>query len=198
MKMRSQPKQRVELMSEKSKLRPTHSEHSPGVRFIGVARIWDRVLIASHRYDLNSGNFQEQQALAIKVLGSQRATQNHPRLTVTDRDHGSLHYDSDREFFYLVITVPDYPQRLAFKCLKELKERFTSNFGEEAQKVSSDGLSKQARPLMAEICERFEDPIGMDRVLSCTKEVDDVRGILHGTVTEMLQNADSLEVLEDK
>lgn len=184
-------------MSEKSKLRPARSEAAPAVRFLGVARTWDRVLIAALRYDANSRSLAEQQALALKVLGS-RGTQGHPRLTVTDRDHGSLHYDCDREYFYIVITVPDYPQRLAFKCLKELRERFAANFGGEAQKVASDGLSKQARPLLVEVCEMYEDPLSIDRILNVTKEVDEVRGILHGTINDVLSNADSLEVLEDK
>ena len=51
---------------------------------------------------------------------------------------------------------------------------------------------------MADVCERFEDPASFDRVLSCTKEVDEVTSILHGTVNQMLSNVDNLEVLEDK
>uniref|UniRef100_A0A6V4JR94 V-SNARE coiled-coil homology domain-containing protein n=1 Tax=Prymnesium polylepis TaxID=72548 RepID=A0A6V4JR94_9EUKA len=171
---------------------------APGIRFVAVARQWDRVLLASHRHDTAGRSLQDQQDLIHKVLNSERATQNHPRLTVTDREHGSLHYDSDREYFYVAITEPEYSQRIAFKCLSELRERFIGSYGEEAQKAAADGLTKAARSLLADVCERFEDPGAFDRVLSCTKEVDEVRGILHGTVNSMLSNADNLEVLEDK
>lgn len=67
-----------------------------------------------------------------------------------------------------------------------------------AQKSAPDGLSKQCRPLLADVCERFADPSSFDRVLSCTREVDDVRGILHGTLNQMLATTHNLEVLEDK
>ena len=77
------------------------NETPPGIRFLGVARQYDRCLIASYRHDTSGSKIEEQQALVQKVLGSARATDNHPRLTVTDREHGSLHYDSDREYFYI-------------------------------------------------------------------------------------------------
>ena len=51
---------------------------------------------------------------------------------------------------------------------------------------------------MADICSRFDEPGSIDRVVSCNREVDEVRGILHGTVNQMLSNFDNLEVLEDK
>ena len=151
------------------------NEHPPGIRFLAVARQYDRALIASYRHDTLGSKIEEQQTLVHKVLGSGRATENHPRLTVTDREHGSLHYDSDREYFYITstpcnstagaryilrltllyacraVTVPDYPQRAAFKCLGELRERFRGSMGEEAHKAACDGLSKQAP-------RRYSDP----------------------------------------
>lgn len=172
-------------------------EQPPAIRFLAVARVWDRTLIASHRHATSGRSLQDQQALTLKVLSSQRATQNHARLTVTDREHGSLHYDCDREYYYIAITEPEYPQRVAFKCLKELRDRF-GNLGEEAQKAATNGLSKQARPLLTDICERFANPQALDRVVSCSREVDEVKGILHGTVNQLLSNQDNLEVLEDK
>ena len=46
--------------------------------------------------------------------------------------------------------MPDYPQRGAFKCLGELRERFTGSLGEEAHKAACDGLSKQVPRLTPE------------------------------------------------
>jgi hypothetical protein len=76
--------------------RSTAESVEPGVRFLGVVRQWDRTLICSHRHGANGRGLQDQQSLVHKVLGA-HASETHLRLTVTDRDHGSLHYDSDRE-----------------------------------------------------------------------------------------------------
>lgn len=51
---------------------------------------------------------------------------------------------------------------------------------------------------MVEICEQFADPASFDRVLACNREVDDVKGILHGTLNQLLATHEHLEVLEDK
>eukprot|EP00327_Prymnesium_parvum_P023379 CAMPEP_0113247828 /NCGR_PEP_ID=MMETSP0008_2-20120614/10196_1 /TAXON_ID=97485 /ORGANISM="Prymnesium parvum" /LENGTH=148 /DNA_ID=CAMNT_0000095645 /DNA_START=297 /DNA_END=739 /DNA_ORIENTATION=+ /assembly_acc=CAM_ASM_000153 len=80
----------------------------------------------------------------------------------------------------------------------EVREAEVSAHGEAAQKAATESLSKSARPLLRDTCDKFKDPDSFDRVLSCTKEVDEVRGILHGTVGQLLSNQDNLEVLEDK
>ena len=86
-----------------------------------------------------------------RVLGSPQTVEDYPRLTITDREVGTIHYDTSRTCIFLVVTAPDYPQRIAFKCLADLKARFQSSFGEQLHKSAEGGLSKVARQLMTDV-----------------------------------------------
>ena len=80
----------------------------------------------------------QQKLLAVvsRVLASASAVNQYPRLTVTDREVGAIHYDTSRGFVYLIVTEMDYPQRTAFKCIGALRDSFTRQFGEQMPKMS--------------------------------------------------------------
>ena len=152
------------------------------VRFLAVARMEDRVVVASYthggssRHDLHTGVLQ-------KVLRSQKTVTDNPRLTITDRDVGTVHYDTDRSAIYVAITAFDYPQRTAFKCLGDLMTRFQASFGDALHKSAEGGLSRDARPLLAETCARFADAAEVDKVLGIQRDVAEVQGVMQDAVS---------------
>ena len=141
------------------------------VRFLAVARMEDRVVVASYthgsssRHDLHTGVLQ-------KVLRSQKTVTDNPRLTITDREVGTVHYDTDRSAIFVAITAFEYPQRLAFKCIGELKSRFQASFGEALHKSAEGGLSKPARQILADVCTMFEDPAAVDKTIGVLRQVE--------------------------
>jgi vesicle-associated membrane protein 7 len=167
------------------------------VRFLAVARMEDRVVVASYthgsssRHELHTGVLQ-------KVLRSQKTVTDNPRLTITDRDVGTVHYDTDRSAIYVAITAFDYPQRTAFKCLGDLMTRFQASFGDALHKSAEGGISKMAKQIFAEICATYADAAAVDKTLGVLKQVEEVKGIMHDSINEMLATRDNLEVLEDK
>ena len=170
-----------------------------GVRFAAVSRAADRVLVASYTHKLhNSSKADPFLAVVTRVLGSPQTVEDYPRLTITDREVGTIHYDSSRTCIFLVVTAPDYPQRIAFKCLADLKSRFESSFGEQLHKSAEGGLSKVARQLMTDVCTTFADPASVDKAIGVQRQVDDVKGIMSDSISEMLATRENLEVLEDK
>ena len=92
-----------------------------GIRFVAVGRIVDRVIVASHAHH-SGGDAVAQRyfAVAVRVLNSANTVEKYPRLTVTDRDAGTVHYDTNQNCIFLLVTAPDYPQRVAFKCAPNL------------------------------------------------------------------------------
>ena len=125
-----------------------------GVRFVAVARMVDRVVVASYthvdkRGEGGSSSGQVYADVLQRVLRSQQTVESNPRLTITDREVGTIHYDTDGNVaIYFAVTAYDYPQRTAFKCLADLKARFQASFGEALHKSAEGGLTRSS-PLAA-------------------------------------------------
>ena len=200
-----------------------------GVRFVAVARMEDRVVVAAYTHGSSSRD-QLYTDVLHKVIRSQKTVTDNPRLTITDREVGTVHYDTDRSAIFVAITAFEYPQRTAFKCLGDLRTRFQASFGEALHKSAEGGLSKPARQILADVCNTFEDPAAVDKTLGVLRQVEDllwldllwlhllwlhltwlhllwlyllwqveeVKGIMHDSINEMLATRDNLEVLEDK
>eukprot|EP00321_Phaeocystis_globosa_P007061 CAMPEP_0118834996 /NCGR_PEP_ID=MMETSP1162-20130426/52379_1 /TAXON_ID=33656 /ORGANISM="Phaeocystis Sp, Strain CCMP2710" /LENGTH=235 /DNA_ID=CAMNT_0006766739 /DNA_START=28 /DNA_END=731 /DNA_ORIENTATION=+ len=169
-----------------------------GVRFLAVARMEDRVVVAAYTHGGSSSREPLHTDVLHKVLRSQKTVTDNPRLTITDREVGTVHYDTDRSAIFVAITAFEYPQRLAFKCIGELKSRFQASFGEALHKSAEGGLSKPARQILADVCTMFEDPAAVDKTIGVLRQVEEVKGIMHDSINEMLATRDNLEVLEDK
>jgi len=166
-----------------------------GVRFLCVIRLSDRVSVASY---MHNGQPPEQIDYKINQVLLANAAQIHPRLSVADKDVGTMHYETDRYAMYLAVTTPEYPQRTAFRCLADLRERFVETFGDALHKAEDGGLSKAIKPLMTELCTKYADAASMDKTLGLMREVDGVKGIVSETVQHLLATHENLEVLEDR
>jgi len=143
-----------------------------GVRFLAVARMEDRVVVAAYTHGGSSSREPLHTDVLHKVLRSQKTVTDNPRLTITDREVGTVHYDTDRSAIFVAITAFEYPQRLAFKCIGELKSRFQASFGEALHKSAEGGLSKPARQILADLCTMFEDPAAVDKTIGVLRQVE--------------------------
>lgn len=171
----------------------------PTIKFLAVGRAFDRVILATYAAR-SEGSVATQQLHAVisRILCNTSAVDVHPRLTVTDRQVGTIHYDTERSFVFLLITESEYPQRVAFKCIGAFKAAFLQQFGDSAEKSAEGGLSKAARPLMAETCSEFADLSRLERTVGIRRQVQEVTEIVSGSINEMLSTQDNLQVLEDK
>ena len=132
-----------------------------------------------------------------KVLDA-NAIATHPRLTVTDRDQGAIHYEANGDAIYFAVTTESYPQRVAFRAIAEMKARFEGGLGDALHKAEEGGLSKSAKPLLSELCTRFADEASLDKALGVMRQVNEVKGIMAESVQALLQTNENLEVLEDR
>ena len=99
--------------------RPAREFVESGVRFLAVGRVSDlsdRVLCATYAHGCDTATAQHFHSVSTRVLASTSTIDQYPRLTVTDRDAGTVHYDTSEGSIFLIITSPEYPQRIAFKC----------------------------------------------------------------------------------
>eukprot|EP00966_Prymnesium_polylepis_P071890 1669432-Prymnesium_polylepis.1 len=165
-----------------------------GVKCLAVGRTFDRVLVAIY----SDGSASQLQAVIARILCNTDAIDQHPRLTVTDRHVGTVHYDTERGFVFFCVTDESYPQRAAFKCIAAVRSDFLRQFGDIAEKSAADGLSSAARDLMAGICSTFGDAASIERTVGISRQVQEVTEIMNGSINELLASQDDLQVLEDK
>ena len=174
--------------------RVNFAQDSGDLLHLAVYRLCDSIMVANHttRPDLQASMGET----LAKVLEA-NAQGMHPRLTVT-ASVGSIHYETSRYAVFMAVTSADYPQRTAFKAIGELRQQFEGRLGDELHKAEEGGLSKDTRPLMAELCSKYADPSKVDKTLGVLKQVDEVRGIMGQSIQALLATNEALEVLEDR
>lgn len=167
------------------------------VRHCAVGRLSDRAVVANYVH-CNQGAMPARfHAVVDKVLRSNRVM-DHPRLTITDKEVGTLHYTTDRLAIYIVITAPEYPQRTAFKLLDELRGRFGAQFGDVLADAAENGLTGRAKRTLLELCTLYDDVARVDKAHGVQAQVDEVKGLMAQNISQLLSTHENLEVLEDK
>jgi len=171
------------------------SRDAAGVRYLGVYRLCDHVSVAS--YGHNNHPSEQVETKVAQVLQANAAA-THPRLSVTDRDVGTIHYETDQYAMYIAVATNAYPVRTVFKCIGELRSRFLDAMGDALHKAEPGGLTRATRPLMTELCTRYADAASIDKTLGVLRDVDEVQGIVGDSIRHMLATHENLEVLEDR
>lgn len=162
------------------------------ILYVGIARIRDRLSISEFcAVDLADVPSSLMHGKLKKVLSSERVRE-HNRLTITDREVGSIHYDSDLSCIYFVIARRDYSQRTAFKFLGEVQARFDSEFGQSVVSASEGSLSSPSRKLLAALCKKYNTGANMDKISSVSLQVDEVKGQMNENIQGSLRNNDAL------
>lgn len=168
------------------------------VRYVAVARLSDRLPVATYAA-VDSRELPK--ALLDKklerVLGSGRVSE-HTRLTITDREVGSIHYDTDPVCLYLVVCEPDYVQRTAFKLLGELRSTFSDKFGMDVSSARHMSLSRASRDTLRNLCLKYNDLAGVDKVAAVSVQVDAVKGVMQNNINSVLRNTENIETLLDQ
>ncbi|CAN8065421.1 unnamed protein product [Agarophyton chilense] len=170
----------------------------PNVRFVAVARLADRVPIAL--YSATSSSQLPSKLLhdkLEKVLRSGRIGE-HTRLTITDRDVGSIHYDSDPLCLYLAVCSREYQQRTAFRFLAEVRNEFDQTFRADIATARHSSLSRSAKHLFASLCEKYNNVHNVDKVASVSLQVEEVKGAMQNNIESVLRNQENIETLLDQ
>lgn len=129
-----------------------------------------------------------------KVLRSGRVGE-HNRLTITDREVGSIHYDSDPACLYLVVCNSNYAQRTAFKFLADVRRDFEAEFGDEVATARQSSLSRPAKSMLRNLCQSYNQPGAQDKVAAVSLQVEAVKGQMNENIQQALRNTENVETL---
>lgn len=191
--MACRPSPAPALLGELHVVADTQGEMLDNVRYVAVARLNDRVSVA----DYCASKELPKELLDMKlekVLRSDRVRE-HARLTITDRDAGSIHYDSDPACLYLVVCSKEYQQRMAFKFLGEVRREFEAKHGDSVQTAGQGSLSRPAKSLLRDLCARYNNPAVTDKAASVALQVEAVKGAMNQNVQSVLRNTEHVETL---
>jgi len=170
------------------------------IRFVAVGRKSDgassAIVVASHVFYTSGALPAKYAQVCNKVLQSDKV-QEYSRLTITDREVGTLHYDSDKDCVYLAVTSSEYPQRTVFKFLDEVKKGF-AEFHDSLHGATDNSLTKVAKKTLTALCAKYDNLEQMDKVAGVQAQVNDVTNIMKDNVNKMLENNDKLQDLDTK
>lgn len=168
------------------------------MRYVAVARLSDKVTVADYTAldsrDIPTKLLEDKRE---RVLHSGRVGE-HSRLTITDKDVGTIHFDSDPDCIYLGICAREYPQRAAFKLLGELKREFEERFGKDVHAARHSSLSRPARELFRAICDKYNAVENVDKVAAVSLQVEEVKGVMQNNIQSVLRNQENIETLLDQ
>lgn len=135
------------------------------------------------------------------------------RLTVDDSSTGialAIHcMVSDAGLIVLACTEADYPTRIVFGngLLSRVASVADGMLGVDAFVAAGRGapgsvrrvnLGDRATAELERVCADFEDKGGHDSLVRVQNQVDEVQGLMHGTLDTMLQNQEQLTSLRGK
>lgn len=168
------------------------------VYYVAVARLSDRVPLAEYAaVDTRELPAKLMDDKLDKVLRSNRTSQHH-RLTITDREVGAIHFDSDPVCLYFTICAREYQQRTAFKLLGELRREFDARFGNDVHNARHSALSKPARDMFKGLCEKYNSVGNVDKVAAVSLQVEEVKGVMQNNIQSVLRNQENIETLLDQ
>lgn len=99
----------------------------------------------------------------------------------------------EKDNFFFAIFVEDYPPRVAFKMIQELKTVFTSNFKNNISSAKENELSKNAKKIFISLVNKYKDVSGVDAIIKSQMKAESVKDTLSETISVLLENQESAD-----
>jgi len=95
----------------------------------------------------------------------------------------------------IVVTDEDYPQRVAFGLIGKTLQTFDEKVQDKWLRVTKD--QEVEPPFMKEDLELYQDP-KHDKICKIQQDLDDIKEVLHTTMTDLMVRGETLEMLMDR
>jgi vesicle-associated membrane protein 7 len=118
---------------------------------------------------------------------------------VVQSDQHQVVYGADSDRICMgVITGLGYPSRVSIQMLQELYKSFMEEFGGDAKTAKADSLTKRAKTVLKETCEKYDDLSKVDKTHSLLGKVDQAKASMQSNIANMLKNTEAAESLAEK
>jgi len=169
------------------------------IKFVAVARISDKVIIASYAAVKGDYNIEQYQSAINEVLG---APDFERKVTAGSRyrlvgDINAFNFTTDGQRIYVVITVTDYPERLVFPMINDFIPQFRAAHEEKSLICVADALSSKCQRMIGKLVDDYDNPGKKDKVSQVQQQVNDVKTTMHKNIDGMLRNLDKSSKIEE-
>eukprot|EP00620_Florenciella_sp_RCC1587_P017144 CAMPEP_0182570348 /NCGR_PEP_ID=MMETSP1324-20130603/10689_1 /TAXON_ID=236786 /ORGANISM="Florenciella sp., Strain RCC1587" /LENGTH=235 /DNA_ID=CAMNT_0024784729 /DNA_START=26 /DNA_END=733 /DNA_ORIENTATION=+ len=163
------------------------------VTFLGVARMTDKVIVASVQYNV------EMDLTAVvnmlKQLQEDKMTpQAHFAFEVGDKAWSLM---ADQGLVFMVCTKKNYPQSIGAACLKELCRQFMS-VGKDASSAKPGGLDGKCKNMLEKLCGKYDNLSEVSKMHEVLQKVETVKLTMQDNIEQALLNCTALEDVEGK
>lgn len=111
---------------------------------------------------------------------------------------GAWHLQAADSFMFGALTRGDYPKATAGQLLLDLQSKFTEYPNDILLSSPANGYTNIAQPFLSELCNRYEDLRGINKVATATNSVMNARYAVQESVERIMQNTANAQALEGK
>jgi len=103
----------------------------------------------------------------------------------------TIQYIVDDEICYLSAATQEFPQRICFAFLDDIKREYTSNF-------QGKNKNQAFQKYLAERMDYFSNDPEADKLSGLKVKVSEITDIMHGNVEKLLQRGEAIEGIESR
>eukprot|EP00699_Malawimonas_sp_californiana_P001598 EC715849.1.p1 GENE.EC715849.1~~EC715849.1.p1 ORF type:complete len:201 (+),score=33.17 EC715849.1:50-652(+) len=144
-------------------------------------------------YTSNSGNFVQ---ITRRILD--RIPTSKPTKVSYVYDRYVFHCCVDDGLIYICMTDQDFPRRIPFAFLDDIKSKFKAAYGDRGRQALAYELNEDFKKVLQKQMETFSNDPQVDRISRVRAEIDDVKGIMLENIDKVLERGDKIEILVDK
>jgi len=162
----------------------------------------DDVLFLNTAHDLSSFPFFERKTVKEACLFLARTItprlSMHRREVIAHEEYIAFSQRWEDGLSVIMITDKDYPQRIAFQCVKTVYVEFGKKISkEEWMRLESDD-SADFKAELRGLLKLYKEPANFDAILETQQKVDEAKATLNRTILQVLDNQANLDSLVAK
>eukprot|EP00392_Amoebophrya_sp_AT5.2_P005534 g5543.t1 len=202
-------------MSEKKSSKGGKAETITRISFIGIGKCRTNQLLCSWN-NVNWGPAKQDPRIPTlkRVLGAADRRLSPGQRQKIDWEGAQVFMMKEfpeGELLYLVVAMnePDaddggeYPERIANGLLQEVKKKYEEDLqaGRLEQVRNSpgdDGLSLRYKDFLTGLAQKFDDPMGYDKLARVQAKTTAVQQLMRGNIGHMLKQTEDLNVLDEQ
>jgi vesicle-associated membrane protein 7 len=142
-------------------------------------------------YTTTSGNFPTITRVLLGKLSNAEGKMSYVY------DQYVFHYIVEKHIMYMCMCDDMERRRVPFAFLEDIKERFSSRYGDQAQTAHAFAMSDEFGGVLRSQMAHYNNP-GNDHINSVSSKIDDVKNVMVQNIEMILERGEKLELMVDK